>query len=75
MRRKTRTKVKKGLIITGVIVGIVLIIIGIVLVIKLHKKPEISYDDGLTCKNYFTTITIDLSSKEVKRDNIDSSLK
>ncbi len=75
MRRKTRTKVKKGLIITGVIVGIVLIIIGIVLVIKLHKKPEISYDDGLTCKNYFTTITIDLSSKAVKRDNIDSSLK
>lgn len=75
MRRKTRTKVKKGLIISGVIVGIILIIIGIILVIKLHKRPEISYDDGLTCKNYFTQITIDFGTKEVKRDNKESSLK
>ena len=45
------------------------------MVIKLHKKPEISYDDGLTCKNYFTQITIDIGTKEVKRDNIETSLK
>ena len=75
MRRKTRTKVKKGFIIAGIILGIILLIIGIILVIKLHKKPEISYDDGLTCKNYFTQITIDIGTKEVKRDNIETSLK
>ena len=63
MRRKTRTKVKRGLIIAGIVIGIILLIIGIILVIKLHKKPEISYDDGITGKNYFKEITIDISSK------------
>ena len=75
MRRKTRTKVKRGFVVAGIIVGIVLIIIGIILIIKLHQRPEISYDDGLTCKNYFTEITINLSTTEVKRDEIDSSLR
>lgn len=75
MKRKTRTKVKKGIMISGIIVGIILIIIGIFLVIELHKKPEISYDDGLTCKNNFIQITIDLATKEVKRDDIESSLE
>lgn len=75
MRRKTRAKVKKGLIISGIIIGVILIIIGIIIAVKLHQKPEISYDDGITCKNYFTQITINLSNKEVKRDNIETSLK
>ena len=75
MRRKTRTKVKKGLIISGITIGVILIIIGIIIAIKLHQQPEISYDDGITCKNYFTQITINLSNKEVKRDNIETSLK
>lgn len=75
MRRKTRTKVKKGLIISGIIVGIILIIIGIILLIKLNQKPEISYDDVLVGKNYFKQITINLNNKEVKRDDIESSLK
>ena len=75
MRRKTRTKVKKGLIIAGITIGVILLIIGIIIAIKLHKQPEISYDDGITCKNYFTQITINLSNKEVKRDNIETSLK
>ena len=75
MRRKTRTKVKKGIIISGITIGVILIIIGIIIVIKLHQQPEISYDDGITCKNYFMQITINLSNKEVKRDNIETSLK
>lgn len=75
MRRKTRTKVKKGLIISGITIGVILLIIGIIIAIKLHQQPEISYDDGITCKNYFTQITINLSNKEVKRDNIETSLK
>ena len=75
MRRKTRTKVKKGLIIAGITIGVILLIIGIIIAIKLHQQPEISYDDGITCKNYFTQITINLSNKEVKRDNKETSLK
>lgn len=75
MRRKTRTKVKKGLIIAGITIGVILLIIGIIIAIKLHQQPEISYDDGITCKNYFKQITIHLSNKEVKRDNIETSLK
>lgn len=75
MRRKTRTKVKKGLIISGILIGVILLIIGIIIAIKLHQQPEISYDDGITCKNYFKQITINLSNKEVKRDNIETSLK
>ncbi len=75
MRRKTRTKVKKGLIISGITIGVILLIIGIIIAIKLHQQPEISYDDGITCKNYFKQITINLSNKEVKRDNIETSLK
>lgn len=75
MRRKTRTKVKKGLIISGITIGVILLIIGIIIAIKLRQQPEISYDDGITCKNYFKQITINLSNKEVKRDNIETSLK
>ena len=74
MRRKTREKVKKGLIIAGIVLGIILIIVGIILVIKLNQKPEISYDDGLVCKNYFIQMTIDLNTKTVKRDDIETSL-
>ena len=64
MRRKTRTKVKKGIIISGITIGVILIIIGIIIAIKLHQQPEISYDDGITCKNYFKQITINLSNKK-----------
>ena len=74
MRRKTRTKVKKWLKIVGIVVGIVLLIIGIILLIKLSKGPKISYEDGIVCKNYFTEITIDLKNKKVKRDDIETSL-
>ena len=75
MRRKTRSKVKKGIIVFGIIIGIILIIIGIILVIKLNQKKEISYDDGLTCKNYFLQIKIDFNKKEVTRDEKESSLE
>ena len=75
MRRKTRTKVKKYLKIIGIIVGIILLIIGIIFAIKLSKRPEISYEDGLVGKNPFIEITIDLANKEVKRDNTETSLR
>ena len=75
MRRKTRTKVKKGLIIAGIILGVILMIFAIIFLIKKNKKPEINYDDTLVGKNYFTEITIDMNTKEVKRDDKSSSLE
>lgn len=75
MRRKTRTKVKKYLKIIGIIVGVILLIVGIFFAIKLSRRPEISYEDGIVGKNPFIEITIDLENKEVKRDNFDSSLR
>ena len=74
MRRKTRTKVQKGLKIAGIIVGIIFLIIGVVLLIILSKGPKISYEDGIVCKNYFKEITIDMKTRKVKRDEIDTSL-
>ena len=52
MRRKTRTKVKKYLKISGIVIGILLFIIGIIFLIRLNKIPEISYRDGIVCKIY-----------------------
>ncbi len=75
MRRKTRTKVKKYIKIIGIIVGVILLIVGIFFAIKLSRRPEISYEDGIIGKNPFIEITIDLANKEVKRDNVDSSLR
>ena len=75
MRRKTRTKVKKSLMISGIAIGIIILILGIWLIVKLNQKPQISYDDGIVGKNYFVQITVDFSSKEVKRDEIDTSLE
>ena len=69
LRRKTRTKVKKILKIAGIVVGIALLILGIFLIFRLNRKKEISYDDQIVCKNYFTKVTIDLEKKKVKRDN------
>ena len=74
MRRKTRTKVQKGLKIAGIILGIIILVIGTILLIKLSHGPKISYVDGIVCKNYFKEITIDMKTKKVKRDDIDTSL-
>lgn len=75
MRRKTRTKIKRISIITGLILIIIALAIVIIWLIKLNKKPDISYDDTLTCNNYFEKITIDLNKRKVKRDSFETTLK
>ena len=74
MRRKTRTKVQKVFKIAGIIVVVFFLIIGTVLLIILSKGPKKSYEDGIVCKNYFEEININLETKKVKRDEIDTSL-
>ena len=74
MRKKTRTKVKKYITIVSIVLGIILLILGVIFLVKLTKRPTITYKDGLVGKNYFKEITINLSTKEVKRDDKESSL-
>lgn len=74
MRRKTRTKMQNILKIVIIVTGIILLIAGISLLVILSKGPKISYQDGIICKNYFIEITIDMKTKKVKRDEIDTSL-
>ena len=68
MRRKTRTKVKKYLIISSIIIGIILIIALIFFIIKINQKPEISYDDKIVAKSYFSEIKVDFNNKKVTKD-------
>lgn len=75
MRRKTRTKVKKWTLISGISLSIILLIgLGIFAIIKLTHKEEISYDDGIVGKNYFSQIDINLENKKVRRDGQATSL-
>lgn len=74
MRRKTRTKINKVLRIIGIILGILIIITSIIFLVKLNQKQAISYEDVLVGKNYFSKITINVDTKEVKRDNIKTTL-
>lgn len=69
-------KTNKILIITAsVLAGIALIVTIIFFIISKEKENEIVYTDKLTCNNYFSQITIDLTNKEVKRDSKETSLK
>lgn len=69
-------KINKILIITAsVLAGIALIVTIIFFIISKEKENEIVYTDKLTCNNYFSQITIDLTNKEVKRDSKETSLK
>ena len=71
-----RKKLNKTLIISAsILFSILLILIGIVLVINSNKQEaEIDYTDIVRPKNYFTSIVIDLETKKVSRDGIDTSL-
>ena len=74
MRNRNKAKLKIGLIIAGIIIGLALITITIIFIIKFNKKPEISYEDIVTGKNYFLELKIDLNEKKVYRDNEETSL-
>ena len=60
--------------ILGIIVGILIIDLGIYYIKEKNKKEEISYEDGVVCKNFFKEIEIDISSKKVTRDGKETSM-
>lgn len=74
MRRKTRRKMSKILIIISLILVIVVLGIIIGVLIKLNKKPQISYDDKMVCKEYFKEIRVDLSNGKVYKDGKKTTL-
>lgn len=62
------------------IIAIILIVIAIIAVIWYmvlikNKKPINDYTDKIIAKNYFEQMTIDLNTKQVKRDEIETTLK
>ena len=71
-----RKKLNKILIIVAVVLLIIAIVVGVVLATKGEKKPiQISYKDTIIGKNLYTTITIDIATKKVTRDGIDTTLQ
>lgn len=74
MKRKTRTKVKRILLSIGVIIGIIIIGVVVYFIKEGKKEKEISYEDGIVCKNFFKVIEIDISNKKVTRDGKDSTI-
>ena len=75
MRRKTRKKINKVLIVISLIFIIIILGVIIAILIKLSKTPPVSYDDNLVGKNYFKEISIDLSKNEIKRDDKTTTLQ
>ena len=76
MRKFQRKKLKKILIISGIVILVIALIVGIIIYINSkNKEEEILYEDTITANHYFTQITIDFANKEVLRDDIETSLQ
>ena len=67
-----RKKLNKILLIIALVM-IVILIIAIILYINFTREEEIIYEDKISAKNYFEEIVVDLETKEVTRDDIDTS--
>lgn len=76
MRKYQRRKINKILLISAIVLIILSIIIGVIIYLKSKdKEQEVLYEDTITCNNYFTEITIDFTKKEVKRDDIETTIQ
>ena len=71
-----RAKLNKILLIVVIVLVVIAIIAITFYVISNNKKQEkINYEDTIIGKNYFSEIIIDLESKNVKRDNKETTLQ
>ena len=77
MNEYKRAKLNKILII----VASVLVVIAIIVVVLYgmirgkNKKKDLGYADTIINKNYYVDITIDTETKNIKRDNIETTLQ
>ena len=69
-------KNKKKILILSISIAILIIIaIGLIsFIIYRNKKNKITYEDKISNKNYFVEMKINLDTKEVERDNKETSL-
>ncbi len=69
-----RHNINKILIIVAIVLVVIAIVSVITIIILKNQKQEISYKDTITNKNYFSQITINLNTKEVKRDEEETTM-
>ena len=70
-----RKKINKILLIIAGILAIIAIIAVVLYMIVNNGQEEIIYEDKIVGKNYFIEMTINLENKEVKRDEIETTLQ
>ena len=76
MRKYQRKKLNKILLISAIILTILSILIGILVYYNIKSKnQETVYEDTIICNNYFTQIIVNFRTKEVKRDDIKTSMQ
>ena len=77
MKKKMFDK-KINLILFILLIILIAVTIVAIIIWQLTTKgvqKEVSYDDKITCKNYFESIAINFDLKKVKRDGEDTTLK
>ena len=74
MNLQKRAKLNKILLIIAIVLLVLAIIGVIVYIIVKNNQEEEEYEDTVTARNYFVEITVDLNSKEVKRDGKETTL-
>ena len=76
MREYQRRKLNKILIVTTIILIFLSVIIGSIIYINSKNKEQTTlYEDTVICNNYFNEIIINFEKKEVKRDEIRTTLQ
>ena len=64
----------KTLITVAIVLGIIAVIVAIIFLVH-NKNNEINYEDTVTAKNLFVEMTVNLSTKETKKDNEETTFK
>lgn len=75
MKIEKRRKINRILLIIATILSVIALISLIFYIISRNEEEQITYEDRIIGNNYFTEIIIDLESKNVKRDEIETTLQ
>ena len=71
-----KEKLNKILLIVAIVLVIIALIVTILYIVaKNNEDTGVDYSDTIVGKNYFSSIYIDIATKSVKRDNIDTTLQ
>ena len=71
-----KEKLNKILLIVAIVLVIIALIVTILYIVaKNNEDTGVDYSDTIVGKNHFSSIYIDIATKSVKRDNIDTTLQ